>query len=127
MDQKCILVVDNEDYIQEVAKVCLETIGGWRVITAGSGPECLKKAATDQPDAILLDMNMPGMDGVETCRALLADVATGHIPVIFLTGQIQPFDRLPNCEALGAIAKPFEPLELAIQVATTLNWPLPSA
>jgi CheY-like chemotaxis protein len=124
MTLKRILVVDNEPYIQEVAQICLETVAGWQVSTASSGSECLIKAAAEQPDAILLDVMMPDMDGLATYEKLQANQDTKHIPVIFLTAKVQPADRRRYAQ-LGmkdAIAKPFDPLQLASQVAATLGW-----
>jgi CheY-like chemotaxis protein len=126
MTMKRILVVDNEQYIQEVAKICLETVAGWEVLLANSGEECLKKAQAEQPDAILLDVMMPGMDGIATFEKLQENLETQSIPVILLTAKIQSSDRR-RYAALGtvsAIAKPFNPLELAGQVATALGWAL---
>jgi CheY-like chemotaxis protein len=121
---KRILVVDNEEYIQEVAKICLETVANWEVLTAGSGEEGINKAATYQPDAILLDVMMPDMDGIATFEKLKANIKTSDIPVILLTAKIQASDRHRYSE-LGikeAIGKPFNPLELANQIATALGW-----
>jgi CheY-like chemotaxis protein len=121
---KRILVIDNEEYIQEVAKICLETIAAWQVTTAGSGSEGISKAETEQPDAILLDVMMPDMDGITTFEKLQANLATQNIPVILLTAKIQANDR-DRYTQLGiktAIAKPFDPLTLANQVAEALNW-----
>lgn len=126
MTTKRILVIDNEPYIQEVTKVCLETVGGWEVWTASSGQQGLSMAATYQPDAILLDVMMPDMDGLTTFQKLQANPATQAIPVILLTAKIQASDRRRYAE-LGlsaAIAKPFNPLELADQIATFLGWHL---
>jgi CheY-like chemotaxis protein len=124
MGIKRILVVDNEEYIQEVAKICLETVAGWEVLTAGSGLECIKKAEIDQPDAILLDVMMPEMDGMTTFSKLQANPATQAIPVIFLTAKIQASDRRRYAQMgmPSAIAKPFNPLELAGQIANALGW-----
>jgi len=126
MTTKRILVVDNEQYIREVAQICLETVADWQVITASSGSEGLTKAEVEQPDAILLDVMMPDMDGVTTFQKLQANAATQHIPVILLTAKIQASDRRRYAE-LGmkaAIAKPFNPLQLAGQVAEALGWSL---
>ncbi|MCF4965974.1 response regulator [Nostoc sp. CMAA1605] len=126
MKNKRILVVDNEQYIQEVAKVCLETVAGWEVVTASSGQEGIHQAETHQPDAILLDVMMPDMDGIATFEKLQANPSTKKIPVILLTAKIQASDRRRYSQ-LGmatAIAKPFNPLELAGQVATALGWNL---
>lgn len=124
MATKRILVVDNEQYIQEVAKVCLETVAGWEVSIASSGQECLSKAEREQPDAILLDVMMPDMDGLTTFQKLQENAATQSIPVILLTAKIQASDRRRYAQMglTAAIAKPFNPLELAAQVAAALSW-----
>jgi CheY-like chemotaxis protein len=124
MSSKRILVVDNEAYIQEVAQICLETIAGWQVILAGSGLEGLATAEREQPDAILLDVMMPDMDGLATFSKLQSNPTTRSIPVILLTAKVQSADR-QSYAALGiksAIAKPFSPMDLAQQIATTLGW-----
>lgn len=90
---KKILVIDNEEYIQEVTKICLETVAGWEVLTAGSGLEGIDKAKAYEPDAILLDVMMPDMDGLTTLEKLQANPTTQKIPVIFLTAKIQAADR----------------------------------
>jgi CheY-like chemotaxis protein len=126
MTNKTILVVDNEEYIQEVAKICLETVAGWKVLTASSGKEGISKAEIFKPDAILLDVMMPDMDGLATFEKLQNNPATKSIPVILLTAKIQASDRRRYAQ-LGmkaAIAKPFNPLELASQVASALGWSL---
>jgi CheY-like chemotaxis protein len=121
---KRILIVDNEQYIQEVAKACLEHVAGWDVLLAGSGQDCLRQAAAEQPDAILLDVMMPDMDGITTFKQLQEDPATQSIPVILLTAKIQPSDRQHYIQ-IGireTIAKPFDPLNLAGQMASALGW-----
>jgi CheY-like chemotaxis protein len=121
---KRILIVDNEEYIQEVAQISLETVAGWEVILASSGLEGIAKAECEQPDAILLDVMMPDLDGLATFARLQANSATRSIPVILLTAKVQTIDRQSYTE-LGirsAIAKPFSPLALAQQIATALNW-----
>ncbi len=126
MSNKRILVVDNEPSIQEVAQICLETVAGWQVIVAGSGLEGIVAAEREQPDAILLDVMMPDMDGLDTFSKLQANPATRSIPVIFLTAKVQTTDR-QNYTELGirsTISKPFSPLALAGQIATTLGWQL---
>ncbi|WP_353928977.1 response regulator [Okeanomitos corallinicola TIOX110] len=126
MAKKRILVVDNEEYIQEITKICLETVADWEVITASSGKEGITKAENYQPDAILLDVMMPDMDGIAAFANLQANPNTKEIPVILLTAKIQDADRRRYAQ-LGmksAIAKPFKPLELAVQVADTLGWSL---
>jgi CheY-like chemotaxis protein len=119
-------VVDNEQYIQEVAKICLETMASWEVITASSANEGINQAEVWQPDAILLDVMMPDMDGIAAFEKLQTNPLTKAIPVILLTAKIQASDRRRYAQ-MGiktAIAKPFNPLELANQVATALGWNL---
>lgn len=126
MIAKRILVIDNEQYIQEVAQICLETVAGWEVMTASSGSEGLIKAQNEQPDAILLDVMMPDMDGPTTFQKLQGNSATQHIPVILLTAKVQASDRRRYTQMgmKATIAKPFAPLELAGQVAKALGWSL---
>ncbi len=123
---KRILVIDNELYIQEVTQICLETIAGWEVLTASSGVEGIERATAEQPDAILLDVMMPDMDGLTTFQNLQKNAATQKIPVLLLTAKVQSSDRR-HYRQMGikaAIAKPFEPLELANEIAATLGWDL---
>jgi CheY-like chemotaxis protein len=121
---KRVLIIDNEPYIQEVAQICLETTMGWQVLVASSGLEGLKLAETEQPDAILLDVMMPNMDGPTTFQKLQSNPITKEIPVILLTAKVQASDRRRYAE-LGmksAIAKPFDPLKLADEIARILGW-----
>lgn len=121
-----ILVIDDEDDIREVAQISLEMVGGWVVLTARSGSEGLAKAESERPDAILLDVMMPQMDGPATFRQLQANPATRHIPVIFLTAKVQAADRVSfnDLGVAAVIAKPFDPLMLPHQVAEALDWSL---
>jgi CheY-like chemotaxis protein len=121
---KRILVVDNEAYIQEITKISLELVAGWEISTASSGAEAIIKAAAEQPDAILLDVMMPEMDGIETFHHLQAQPKTQNIPVILLTAQLRSADQ-SHYKALGirdAIAKPFDPILLAQAIRKSLGW-----
>lgn len=124
MTTKRILVIDDEDDIREVAQLCLETLGGWEVMTAACGSDGLAKAETQQPDAILLDVMMPGMDGPTTFHNLQTNTATQDIPVVFLTAKVQAAEqrRFAELGAKAVLTKPFDPLTLAIQVAKALGW-----
>jgi CheY-like chemotaxis protein len=121
-----ILVIDDEERIQEVVQTCLEILGGWEVITASSGNEGLLIAQTQQPDAILLDVSMPEMDGLATFQRLQENPTTQSIPVILLTAKVQPADRerFAQLGIAGVIIKPFDPVQLASQVASALGWSL---
>src|SRR5438105_4266437 len=122
---KRILVVDDEDDIREVAQVSLELVGHWEVVTAANGRDGLEQARTAQPDAILLDVMMPDLDGPATLAQLQADPVTQHIPVLFLTAKAQAAERshLAQLGAAGILTKPFDPLTLSSEVASVLRWP----
>jgi CheY-like chemotaxis protein len=119
-----VLVVDDDDMLREVAKVSLEMIGGWEVLTAGSGSEARDVALRELPDALLLDVMMPGMDGPSTVLALREDPATRHIPVIFLTAKVggDGHRQWAHLDVSGVIPKPFDPMSLPAEVARLLGW-----
>lgn len=123
MTNKCMLIIDDEEDIREVAQLCLETVGGWQVCTAQSGSEGLISAGCEQFDAILLDIMMPDMDGLSTLEKLRANSLTKNIPVIFLTAKNNLFnrDRLTQMGVKGIIPKPFDPMTLAQEVAQLLS------
>lgn len=121
---KRILIIDDEDDIRAVAQASLEIMRAWEVLTASSSCEGLVKAAAEQPDAILLDVMLPDMDGTATFKLLQKDPATAQIPVIFLTAKARSTDRrqLADLGAAAVLTKPFEPEELADQMAAALGW-----
>jgi len=122
--QRHVLVVDDDELLREVAKASIELVGGWRVSTAASGAEARRRAAAEQPDAILLDVMMPGLDGPTTLAGLRADASTRGIPVIFLTAKVASED-MPEWRRLGlagVIPKPFDPMTLAADIADLLGW-----
>lgn len=123
MTTRLILMVDDDPAILYLAKVGLKRMTGWRVITATSGEEGLAIAIAEQPDAILLDMMMPGMDGLTTLKQLQANPKIDHIPVIFLTAKTQTSDKLhfSGQGAAGLIPKPFDPNTLAAEVKALLG------
>ncbi|ARV58196.1 two-component system response regulator [Nostocales cyanobacterium HT-58-2] len=121
---KRILVIDDEKNLCTVIKVCLENIGGWQVLIAQSGSEGLLLAEIEVPDAILLDLMMPDIDGMILLHTLRINSVTQRIPVILLTAKPQPIDVNQSSQlgVLGVISKPFDPVELADQVAQILKW-----
>jgi CheY-like chemotaxis protein len=122
MSQKHILLVDDEDDIREVAGISLEAVGGWRVSTACSGSEGIAKAIAERPDAILLDVMMPGIDGPTTFGQLQAEPSTRGIPVILLTAKAQGADlrHFVGLGVAGVLTKPFDPMSLPERVAEAL-------
>jgi CheY-like chemotaxis protein len=119
-----ILIIDDEADIREVAALSLETVAGWGVFTASSGAQGLAVAIKEQPDAILLDVMMPGMDGPTTFREIRKNPATAHIPVLLLTAKVQSSDqrRFADLGVNAILFKPFDPLTLSEQIAGALGW-----
>ena len=121
---KHILIIDDEDDIRDVAQVALETVGGWQVSTASSGLEGLAQMQATRPDAVLLDVMMPDMDGVEVFKRMQADPNTQTIPVILMTAKTQATDqqRFLSLGVTAIITKPFKAMLLVEQIAAILNW-----
>ena len=124
MTAKRILVVDDDDAIREVAQTSLELVGGHEVFTADCGLDGLARAREDRPDAILLDVMMPDLDGPATFERLQADPATRGIPVILLTAKLQASDRARFAElgVRAVLPKPFDPMTLSDEVGEILGW-----
>ncbi len=124
MRTRKVLVVDDDDVIREVAKVALEVVGGWQVISVGNGADAQEIARSEQPDVVLLDVMMPGMDGPRTAASLHDDPATRAIPVVFLTAKLADPDTMNTSERnlAGIIAKPFDPMTLAAEISRLLGW-----
>lgn len=119
-----VLIIDDEADIREVATLALELVAGWQVITAASGTEGLILAQAEQPHAILLDVMMPGMDGLGTFEGLKGSGQLSGIPVVFLTAKAQAAEqkKIAALGAAGVLAKPFDPLTLAENLSRTLGW-----
>jgi CheY-like chemotaxis protein len=119
-----VLVVDDDDHIREVATLALEVVGGWHVISTSSGDDAAEIARREHPDAVLLDVMMPGVDGPSTIARLRENPATADIPVILLTAKNLAVDRRDFSQLVvaGMIAKPFDPMTLAGEVAGLLGW-----
>jgi DNA-binding response OmpR family regulator len=119
MMPKKILVIDDEQKIVEICKDYLKA-DGYEVITASDGAQGLTKAHLQKPDLIVLDLMLPGMNGLDVCRSLRQE---SNVPIIMLTARIEESDRLIGLE-LGAddyITKPFSPRELVARVRTVLR------
>ena len=117
-----ILIIDDEDDIREVARLSLESVAGWEVLSAGCGVEGVASALEQQPDAILLDVIMPGMDGPAAFRELRKNPATAGIPVLLLTARISDQRRFAGLGVDAVLFKPFDPLTLSAQISGALGW-----
>jgi DNA-binding response OmpR family regulator len=112
-----VLVVDDDPVILKLLRVNFE-IEGFEVIAAADGREGLERARRDEPDVVVSDVMMPGLDGLGMLASLRADERTRHLPVILLTAKAQGAD-VEQGRALGAddyVTKPFDPLELIDRV-----------
>lgn len=117
-----ILVVEDEKDIVKMLRYNLEK-EGFKVIDAGDGEDALDLAVRQHPDLILLDLMLPGMDGLEVCKALKKENKTSSIPIIMLTAKSQESDKVVGLE-LGAddyITKPFSPRELTARIKAVLR------
>ncbi|MBI5081677.1 MAG: response regulator transcription factor [Chloroflexi bacterium] len=116
---KTILVVDDEPKIVDICRDYLSA-AGFKVITAADGTRGLSLARNEKPDLVVLDLMMPGMDGLDVCRQLRRE---GTMPIVMLTARVEESDKLIGLE-LGAddyITKPFSPRELVARVRTVLR------
>ncbi|MBI1218015.1 MAG: response regulator [Rhodobacteraceae bacterium] len=113
-----ILHVDDDLFIREIVRICLESVGGLAVEQCASGYEALERAPEVQPDLFLLDVMMPDMSGEDTLVALRALPEFATTPVIFLTALAHPAEirKLTQAGAVGVITKPFDPMTLSTQV-----------
>ncbi|RMH48541.1 MAG: response regulator [Gammaproteobacteria bacterium] len=127
MAPRQVLLIDDEAAIRTIAKASLQFTRDWNVLTAASGEEGVAIAQSHQPDAILLDIKMPKVDGLATLQALKADATTQQIPVILLTATVRTAAQQQYAQ-LGAkaiILKPFDPSHLASQIEAILDWNTP--
>ncbi len=117
-----VLLVDDDANIRTVAMIGLEDTPEWDIREACSGLEALELAKQDKPDLILLDMMMPGLDGVSTFERLRDNPETKAIPIIFMTAKVQKneVEGYRKLGAKGVIIKPFDPITLADEIMEIL-------
>ena len=117
---RTILIVDDEAELREMVRAIFVRAGYARVLTAASGPEALALCASRQPDMVILDVMMPGMDGFEVLRAIRRQ---GSLPVLMLTARSEAEDKFTgfDCGADDYLAKPFLPRELLYRVQAILR------
>src|SRR3712207_1368201 len=119
---RTVLVVDDEPRIVQIARDYLDR-AGFRVLSAGNGARALMLARDERPSLIVLDLMLPGMDGLDVTRALRRDPVLAAVPIIMLTARVEEADKLIGLE-LGAddyLTKPFSPRELVARVRAVLR------
>lgn len=124
IDNKKVLVIDDEAVIREIVQYCLEDLAGWNVVTAESASEGFSQIIAEKPDAIILDLSMPGTDGLTFLQQLRANPQTQLTPVFLLTARAEFTNPrwILNLGLAGALAKPFDPYELVQAIATAFGW-----
>lgn len=123
---RLVLVIEDDEPVREIITSCFEDIAGWQVVAADSGQAGLNLAEAVQPDAIVLDLMMPGMDGLTFLQRLQSHARdqTRAQAVILLTAKVDLVQSrdLAALGVKGLIAKPFDPMLLTQQVAQLLGW-----
>ena len=120
-----VLVVDDDADIRFLTQLALESTTTWTVLTASDGAEAVATSQRDHPDAVLMDLMMPDMDGLTALAQLRAGSGTTDIPVIMFTAKgVQPGHPAPwdGSDVAGVIEKPYDPLTLGERVAVMLGW-----
>jgi two-component system alkaline phosphatase synthesis response regulator PhoP len=117
-----ILIADDDDDIRELIKYNLEK-EGYRVQIAIDGLDCLEKIRLKKPDLILLDVMMPGMDGIEVCENLKSDESLNDILICFLTARSEDYSQIAGLEAGGDdyVTKPIKPKVLLSRISAILR------
>jgi len=120
--KKTILIVEDEKDIVKMLEYNLQK-EGFKTLSARDGEDALDAANRDHPDLVILDLMLPGMDGLEVCKALKQGAKTAMIPIIMLTAKVQESDKVIGLE-LGAddyMTKPFSPRELVARIKAVLR------
>ncbi|MCB2288222.1 response regulator transcription factor [Clostridium sp. CS001] len=122
MAEEKILVVDDEEHIQELIRFNLEK-NGYKVICAANGVDAIKMAKEQLPQLMLLDLMLPGMDGLDVCKEIRKDSSMSNMPIIMITAKGEEIDKIIGLE-LGAddyITKPFSVRELVARIKAILR------
>jgi CheY-like chemotaxis protein len=118
-----VLIVDDEADIRRIGELSLQSVAGWQVVLAESGPEGVVAAKTHRPDLILMDMMMPEMDGLTALGLLRQEPELSGTPVVFMTAKVQrdEISRYLDAGALGVVSKPFDPMTLPSEIEKILE------
>lgn len=122
---KRVVYVEDEPDIQAIVRIALGTLGGMEVTVFSSGQEAIAHAAQANPQLLLLDVMMPGVDGPSTLRLLREQPALQPVPAIFMTAKAQPqeIQQLMTQGAIAVVSKPFDPMLLATELRRHWqNW-----
>ena len=109
-----VLIVDDDQFVRKLIATTLEDVAGFELVEAGDGREAVEVAMRSRPELVFLDIDMPGVDGLETCRLLRAQPGTAQATIVMLTAAAGDSAER-DAEAAGAdlfLSKPFSPLEL---------------
>ena len=120
---KKILIIEDEPDVIDLLTLQLRKAGGFSTSTAHDGAEGLKKARSESPALVVLDLMLPRMSGLEVCKILKTDSLTSHIPIIMLTAKAEEVDRIVGLE-FGAddyVTKPFSPREMLLRIKAILR------
>jgi two-component system OmpR family response regulator len=117
-----VLLADDDPDLRRLGQLSLGRIGKWQVVLASSGEAAVDLAVREQPDLVVMDVSMPGMDGPTALRALRARPETAAIPVVFITARALPAEIASHVAAgaAGVVTKPFDPLKLPGQLLAIL-------
>lgn len=126
MNIRKVLLVDDDPNIRKLAKMSLERVGKWEVAVACSGAEAIDLLQTEQPDVVVLDVMMPGIDGRTTLAKLKAQASS--LPVILMTAKVQNEEMVEylSLGAVGVIMKPFDPMLLPNEIRELLEKYIPN-
>lgn len=124
MPSRTVLVVDDDPELRTIANLSLRNIGKWQVTLVASGQEAVDALSRQRPDLVLMDVNMPDLDGPATLLRLRESANGAGLPVVFMTANSEPAERerLLALGAAGVIEKPFNPLKLPGQLRQLLSW-----
>jgi two-component system, OmpR family, response regulator len=118
-----VILVDDDDDIRTIAEMSLTLVGGFTVMAASCGRTAIDLALRETPDVIVLDVMMPGMDGLNTLRQIRLHPQLAAVPVIFMTAKVQARDlaQYVRAGAIGVITKPFDAMNLPREVQHLLD------